>query len=369
VVPVEHVHVVMSENGSATDSKAGQPGTTGSAPQDNFTELMNLIQSCVAPDSWESLSGPGSMIPYRTTLSLVIRQTKAVHDEIADLLSQLRRLRDLYVTLQIDVVTVSGASSITPRKMDVDVFDSGQSVLLLDEARLKAVRELLALMEKAESAAVTNGPKLTLSNGQGAELKLRRRLLVKSTAALPDLQLVPVISPDRSAIRLQVAIGATQPLDALARNHAFAIKKGQSLMLDITDELAWNRMGGILGAQAGAIRRQHDVATAERVFLLITPQICDLEEVEVHLPGTEKPANALSAILIEGNETIETKEVLKLITTQAGRPVDSKRVKKDVRALINSRRFLSVETRVSESSAGPVLIFRVTEKPVPGKVP
>ena len=44
---------------------------------------------------------------YRTTLSLVIRQTQAVHDEIADLLRQLRRLQDLQVTIEVRFVTVS----------------------------------------------------------------------------------------------------------------------------------------------------------------------------------------------------------------------------------------------------------------------
>src|SRR6185436_5050784 len=67
---------------------------------------MNLISQTVQPDSWEELSGPGSMVPYRTTRSRVIRQTQAVHDEIADLLGQLRRLQDLQVTIECRFITV-----------------------------------------------------------------------------------------------------------------------------------------------------------------------------------------------------------------------------------------------------------------------
>jgi len=74
--------------------------------QADFTSLMNLISTTVQPDSWEDLSGPGSMMPYRTTLSLVIRQTQAVHEEIADLLGQLRRLQDLQVTIECRFITV-----------------------------------------------------------------------------------------------------------------------------------------------------------------------------------------------------------------------------------------------------------------------
>src|SRR5262249_6567053 len=79
----------------------------GGGVQADFTSLMNLISSTVQPDSWEDLSGPGSMMPYRTTLSLVIRQTQAVHEEIADLLGQLRRLQDLQVTVECRFITVS----------------------------------------------------------------------------------------------------------------------------------------------------------------------------------------------------------------------------------------------------------------------
>src|ERR1700728_4782393 len=40
------------------------------------------------------------------TLSLVIRQTQKVHDEIKDLLQQLRRLQDLQVTVECRFITV-----------------------------------------------------------------------------------------------------------------------------------------------------------------------------------------------------------------------------------------------------------------------
>ena len=40
-------------------------------------------------------------------MSLVIRQTQKIHEEIADLLDQLRRLQDLQVTIEVRFVTVS----------------------------------------------------------------------------------------------------------------------------------------------------------------------------------------------------------------------------------------------------------------------
>ena len=83
------------------------PGLHGGGVMADFNSLINLITTTVQPDSWEELSGPGSVMPYRTTLSLVIRQTQAVHEEIADLLGQLRRLQDLQVTVEVRFITVS----------------------------------------------------------------------------------------------------------------------------------------------------------------------------------------------------------------------------------------------------------------------
>ncbi|QDU52469.1 outer membrane porin HofQ [Gimesia panareensis] len=73
----------------------------------DFDSLTELIVSTVEPDSWEEIGGAGSVRPFETTLSLVIRQTQKVHDEIANLLEQLRRLQDLQVTIEVRFVTVS----------------------------------------------------------------------------------------------------------------------------------------------------------------------------------------------------------------------------------------------------------------------
>jgi general secretion pathway protein D len=97
----------------------GGPPTTGSMPsipfgppsvgggQQNFQPLIDLIQSTVAADSWDTVGGPGAIRPFDTNLSLVISQTQEVHDEIADLLEQLRRLQDLQVTIEVRFVTLN----------------------------------------------------------------------------------------------------------------------------------------------------------------------------------------------------------------------------------------------------------------------
>ncbi|MFW6125133.1 MAG: type II secretion system protein GspD, partial [Pirellulales bacterium] len=45
--------------------------------------------------------------PFALNLSLIIRQTEGVHEQIADLLTQLRRLLDLQLTIEVRFITLS----------------------------------------------------------------------------------------------------------------------------------------------------------------------------------------------------------------------------------------------------------------------
>lgn len=61
----------------------------------SYSALMNAISTTVQPDSWEELSGPGSMIPVFVSGSLVVRQTWNVHRKVLQLLRDLREARQL----------------------------------------------------------------------------------------------------------------------------------------------------------------------------------------------------------------------------------------------------------------------------------
>lgn len=59
----------------------------------DFTSLMNMISVVIEPDSWEELSGPGSMMSHRPRLALAVRQTAAIHGQVREFLTMLRRTR------------------------------------------------------------------------------------------------------------------------------------------------------------------------------------------------------------------------------------------------------------------------------------
>ena len=75
----------LSARRGTTDSQAGGGATAFAAQQ-----LINLIVTTIAPDSWKQNGGKGSISFYARNPALIIRQTGEVHGETADLLRALR---------------------------------------------------------------------------------------------------------------------------------------------------------------------------------------------------------------------------------------------------------------------------------------
>lgn len=60
-------------------------------PRHDFRSLIALITGTVEPPSWDGVGGPGKIEPFEARSTLVITQTQPVHEQIADLLDELRR--------------------------------------------------------------------------------------------------------------------------------------------------------------------------------------------------------------------------------------------------------------------------------------
>ncbi len=98
----------MGPGGAGSHVPVGQgPGGLGGGAQADFDSLIELITSTVKPTTWDDVGGPGSIKQFETNLSLVISQTQDVHEEIEDLLQQLRRLQDLQVTIEVRFITLN----------------------------------------------------------------------------------------------------------------------------------------------------------------------------------------------------------------------------------------------------------------------
>jgi general secretion pathway protein D len=96
--------VVPNSNGNMPSGVG--PGGLGGGAQADFDALIELITSTIKPTTWDSVGGPGSIAPFETNLSIVVSQTQDVHEEIVDLLEQLRKLQDLQVTIEVRFITL-----------------------------------------------------------------------------------------------------------------------------------------------------------------------------------------------------------------------------------------------------------------------
>ena len=65
-----------------------------------YDSLINLVSTTVAPDTWKGVGGEGELQFYSANHSIVVKNTPAVHDQIAELLAQLRNMQRYGVTLE-----------------------------------------------------------------------------------------------------------------------------------------------------------------------------------------------------------------------------------------------------------------------------
>ncbi len=93
--------------GLGNQQASSGPGGAGGGSAADFDSLIDLITQTVSPATWDHNGGKGNIAPSPTNLSLVVSQTQEVHEEIVDLLEQLRRMQDLQVTIEVRFITLS----------------------------------------------------------------------------------------------------------------------------------------------------------------------------------------------------------------------------------------------------------------------
>ncbi len=59
----------------------------------DFDTLIEIVEQTLSPNSWSCVGGAGTIEPFTRTLSLVVNQTLAVHNQIAETLDILRMSR------------------------------------------------------------------------------------------------------------------------------------------------------------------------------------------------------------------------------------------------------------------------------------
>jgi len=252
--------VGLSESPATIDEPAPERGKAAPAPRPkgytqpvpdlsrtapHFGPLIELITAAIAPASWEQAGGQGRIAPFEANLILVIRQTKDVHEEIADLLAQFRRTQRLQVVLRTQ--TVEAADEFC-RKHWKGAPSQGESAVL-DSA---AFAELLADLRSNDSTRLTEGPTARLFNGQQIEIPIA---ILVGTAGVPRrLVLHPCVPGENQNVYLQADIAPST-----LHNERKELKRGEALALEISEP-----------AEASA--------TSRRTFVLVTSEIVVIQQ-------------------------------------------------------------------------------------------
>ena len=195
-------------------------------------ELMDLVRSTVAKETWKEVGGAGTIQYFPTGMALVVTQKREVQGEILDLLNALRRLQDLNVCIEMRIVQVRPVPSLIPDRVhkgiatiqerfakSADDEKSPRIAFLTDE-------ELAVALNEAQQDTATNimqAPKLTIFNGQHASVvSANQQAFVTEyrvvregdqVAIKPHLEtielglrcgLLPTVSADRRSVMLKI---------------------------------------------------------------------------------------------------------------------------------------------------------------------
>ncbi|MBC8876935.1 MAG: hypothetical protein H8E44_46495 [Planctomycetes bacterium] len=243
VVPFPDPDITLSPKGNWVTP----PPRQDVAP--DFDTIIELVTSTIAPHSWEDVGGPGAIEAFPTNLSLVISQTNDVHEEIGDLLEQLRRLQDAQVTLSLKTVRVSG---------NKDDPNSGWAELM-GESTIRAVAAdaLRSALSEGRRESKLGALKMTLFNGQKARLRFPRSKTEMMNGA-GTFHVQPVASDDHQSVRMTIALEHGESTGKTCEDTTKVVPIGESLVVDVTGHLA---------------PRQHNDNSGERLLVVLTPQI------------------------------------------------------------------------------------------------
>jgi hypothetical protein len=210
--------------------------------------LIQLIESTIAPRSWETNGGWAQIQYYPLGMTLLVTQTPDAQEQIADLLAALRRQQATEVVVEVRLVSV--ADGLFERVgVDFNANHKGEETLapaagpVQDAARIvESVHQtrspvcitqpqVARLLEAAQGDQRTNvlqAPKLTVANGQAAVVNVtdQRYFVTRvgamqsggQTAFVPQneafptglrMSVQPVVSADRRAISLNFKLNQT----------------------------------------------------------------------------------------------------------------------------------------------------------------
>ncbi|HEY3963770.1 MAG TPA: M56 family metallopeptidase [Planctomycetaceae bacterium] len=206
---------------------AGAETSSPEKPVIDLDPVRKLIETTVAPQTWKSAGGTAQIELYSETLSLIIRQTPEVHQQIATLLRDLRREQDLQVALEIRLVQFAD-HGWTNRLAWPETAEKLVEGITLSRSRAEG---FMKLDEVAKTVGATQFPKVTVFNEQIVEYTLPRKDDKKARPLA--IAMGVVVDNDRRGVRLNLSCNAPTREAALVGARSFRLPDEEGLLIDI----------------------------------------------------------------------------------------------------------------------------------------
>lgn len=155
--------------------------TADGATSYDFDSLIQVIHSTVSPDTWASVGGPSEIQPLLTMPTLVIPQTQDVHHEIAQLLTKLRRAKELAdanrdkldpnsyflraYPLRLDDCTADDIAKLVLRSTGMEAWSGQDETFVQGLGSSLVVKHNLGVHRAVQGLLKEVGVRVVLSNG------------------------------------------------------------------------------------------------------------------------------------------------------------------------------------------------------------
>ncbi len=212
----------MSE--SASSSKSGGTALTKQTPL-NTTEaqLIKLITSTIAPQSWTNAGGPAKIeyVPLGNTL--LIHQTPEAHAKIADLLAFLRRERGQTVSVEVRFISVPECFF---ERIGLDFSAAIKNKGKSPQAILSDIQVylLLAAVQGDRRTKITQTPHLTLFNGETATVAMQDHQLFVTNFEMGQENGRPVFKPQNQDLPTGMTLTVQGVISSDRRSVSLAIQ-------------------------------------------------------------------------------------------------------------------------------------------------
>ncbi|MGC1275883.1 MAG: POTRA domain-containing protein [Planctomycetaceae bacterium] len=341
-----------------------------------FKTLLDLITGTIEPNSWEQVGGWGVIRQNATTLSLVIRQTRDVHDEIYDLLEQLRRLqRGEPAADNINRKHYLTPESVPSGEKPGDEAKQGDNAIRELGKLISEYNELIKQRNYAEAITIARKIReLNPENEAAVTMLYKAKVLYEDARQASD-----PASPHRrretealldSTLEIQPAPDATGGLPTRADGPSARDTGGKPPAPPAAEDAAEkpDDQDSARKAEINALKRQ-----IESLHEKLEQELrSDAEEANplpkqafgpIESDGMKNPLKLLD-VRVEGNSAVPTKEILEEVDSSPGERLSSDRVAEDTQALLRTHRFLSVTPRITSADGGVVVTFLVVERPL-----